>query len=192
MGEIKSAWEKAMERVDKLGDLTEDERKRIEYVPIGDSLAGRFLKDETVKLADELSKYKGDDRKYVLQGLQETLLRNINLPKDDRVKATNTKAFAAFTSFKQNQKQLKAAFDLINHLFEYYENARQQTYNQFKQNFEAKFQESMHQQQAAGSGRGQAEMQAQFQEEWRKLSGQLDSQYDKVLTDHKQQLAKVV
>ena len=44
MGEIKSALEIAMEKIEKLGEPTEEERLKWKYVPQGEELAARYLK----------------------------------------------------------------------------------------------------------------------------------------------------
>ncbi len=195
MGEIKSAWEKAMERVGKLGKLSEEELRSLEYVPLGNTLAARYLKEENYDLDAELTKYKGSGvRKYIIQGIQEILIRNIALPQDNRAKETTKKAMSGLKLIKQNRNRLEAVFDLINNLFNYYEQARQQTYTQLRQNFEAKLQEVTRavQQQMGTSVTIQPELQPQFQEEWRKISAQLNTQYEKVLDEHKEQILKIL
>ncbi len=194
MGEIKSAWEKAMEKVDKLGKPTEEELKSLEYVPLGNTLAAHYLKEERYNLDAELTKYKGSGiRKYVLQGIQEILIRNINLPRDERTKEINKKSMAGLKLLKQNRNQLDTVYGLIDNLFRYYEQARQQAYMQLRQNFEAKLQEATRaaQQQLGAKVTVQPELQPQFQEEWRKINAQLDTQYEKVLEEHKGQISKI-
>jgi len=44
MDEIKSAREIATEKVDKLGEVTDEERLRWKYTPEGEKLAARYLK----------------------------------------------------------------------------------------------------------------------------------------------------
>ena len=50
MGEMKSAWEKAMEKAEKLGKPSDDELKQLEYVPAGNTLAARYLQEDNIKL----------------------------------------------------------------------------------------------------------------------------------------------
>lgn len=194
MGEIKSAWEKAMEKVEKLGKPSEEELKSLEYIPLGNTLAARYLKEDKNDLDAELTKYKGSGvRKYVIQGVQEILIRNINLPRDNRAKEITKRAMSGLRLIKQNKNQVDTIFGLINNLFSYYEQARQQTYMQLRQNFEAKLQEATRavQQQLGNRVTIQPELQPQFQEEWRKASIQLDAQYEKVLEEHKGQIIKI-
>jgi hypothetical protein len=74
MSEMKSAYEKAMEKVEKLGKPTEEELKKLEYIPIGNAIAARYLQEEDFNLDAELTKHKGEgSRQYIVKGVQEIL-----------------------------------------------------------------------------------------------------------------------
>lgn len=196
MSEMKSAWEKALEKTEKLGKLTEDELKRIECLPVGNRLAAKYLELERPnnELDAELTRHKGTGiRKYIIEGAQETFLRNINLPLNDRDKHVAKKAMAGLKLLKENRNQLDAIFERIENLFNYYEQARQQALAQFKQSFEDKVKRAAPalQQQMKNAAALEAGLQQQFQEEWRRVSSQLDSQYEKALEEHKEQILKI-
>ena len=143
MSEMKSAREKAMERVEKLGKLTEDEIKRFECVPVGNKLASRYLQEADFNLDAELTRYKGTGlRKYIAQGAQEIFLHNISLPQSERDKQVTKRAMTGLRIIKENKNQLETILDRITNLLNYYEQARQQTYSQFKKGFETKLQEN--------------------------------------------------
>jgi len=193
MGEIKSAWEKAMEKVERLGKPTDEELKQMEHIPTGNKLAARYLSEDDYDLDAELIKYKGTGiRKYVMQGAEEIFLRNISLPHNEQAKQTIRRAMAGIKLLKENKNRLEAIFDLINNLLTYYEQARQQSFTQFKQSFEAKLREAGQAlQQQLGSGAPiEAELQQQFQEEWRRIGSQLAAQYEKALEEHRQEILK--
>ena len=194
MGEMKSAWEKAMEKVEKLGKPSEEELKQLEYVPAGNRLAARYLKEKTFDLDAELIKYKGTGAsKYIIQGTEEIFLRNIVLPQNEHTKQTITKAMAGISLLKENKNRLETIFDRINNLLNYYEQARQQTYMQFKKGFESKLQEAGQalKQQTGHRVRAEPESHPQFQQEWHKISSELDAQYEKVLEEHRQEIQKI-
>ena len=194
MSEMKSAWEKAMEKVEKLGKLSEEELKQLEYHPVGNKLAAKYLQETDYNLDVELTKYKGTGvRKYVLQGAQEIFLRNILLPKDEHDIQTTRRAMAGLRLLKENKNLLDTILDRITNLLNYYGQARQQTYLQFKKDFEAKLQETNKamQQQMGAEVRIETERHPQFLEEWRRINSQLDAQYEKVLEEHKQQILKM-
>jgi hypothetical protein len=194
MSEMKSAWEKAMEKVEKLDKLSEEEVKELEYQPTGNKLAARYLQEADYNLDAELTKYKGTGaRKYVLQGIQEIFLRNIFLPKNEHDMQTMRRAMAGLKLLKENKKLLDTIIDRITNLLNYYGQARQQAYLQFKKDFEAKLRETTHalQQQVGAKVRIEPEQHPQFLEEWRRINNQLDTQYEKVLEEHKQQILKM-
>jgi len=194
MGEMKSAWEKAKEKVDKLGKLTEEEARQLECIPVGNKLAARYLQDTSYNLDAELTKYKGTGlRKYIAQGAQEIFLHNIILPQNERDKEMMKRAIVGLKIIKENKNQLATILDRVTNLLNYYEQARQQTYTQFKKGFESRLQES---EQALAKRAGnpaavEAQLQAQFQAEWLNLNSQLNSQYEKVLEEHKQHIQKI-
>lgn len=194
MGEIKSAWEKAMEKAELLGKPSEDELKRLEHIPTGNSIAAKFLNDEKYNFEAEMIKYKGSGiRQYVVQGALEVFLRNITLPHDDREKLLLTRAMAGIKLLKDNKKQLEIIFEQIKNLINYYEQARQHSFSQFKSNFEANIQETARRlQQVQGNPANiEAQLQQQFHDEWRRTSMELDTQYEKALEEQKQQILKL-
>jgi hypothetical protein len=194
MTEMKSAWEKAMEKAEKLGKSTAEELKQLEYIPAGNALAAKFLQEEKYDLDAELTKYKGTGaRQYIIQGIQEIFLRNITLPHNEHDKKVTTKALAGIKVIKENKKQLDVIYDLIKNLLTYYEQARQQTFTQFKKNFEDKVQEATKslKQRPGATANLEAQIQQQFQDEWRRASNELDAQYNKALDEHKAQIPKI-
>ena len=84
--------------------------------------------------------------------------------------------------------------DRINSLITYYEQARQQAFNQFKTNFESRLPEitrALQQQQQKTGIPIETQVQLQFQEQWRRASSELDAQYEKVLNEHKREVEKL-
>ena len=193
MSEMKSAWEKAMEKVEKLGKLSEEELKQLEYQPAGNKLAAKYLQETDYDLDAELAKYKGTGiRKYIIKGAQEIFLHGIFLPKNEHDMQTIKRAMAGTRLLKENKNSINTILDRITNLLNYYGQARQQTFLQFKKDFEAKLQEANKamQQQIGNGARIETEQHPQFMEEWRRISNQLDAQYEKALDEHKQQILK--
>src|SRR4030042_5052928 len=194
MGEMKSAWEKAKEKVDKLGKLTEEEIKQLKCIPVGNKLAAKYLKDTDYNLDAELTKYKSTGlMKYIAQGAQEIFMHNIILPQNERDQQITKRAMSGLRIVKENKHQLATILDRITNLLNYYEQARQQTYTQFKKGFEARLKESSQalQKQSGNSVPIEAQLQAQFQAEGLKLKSQLNARDKKVLEEHKQHIQKI-
>lgn len=195
MGDIKSAVEIAMEKAERLGKATDEERLKWKYVPEGERLAARYIKQDC-NLVVELSQYEEKIKKYVIQGVADVLTRNINLPKSNLVKRTNKRAMDGLKIVKSDKASVENVYSKIRRIFEHYvgqgEQQRKQAYESLKAEFEAKMKQAIQQQLGSFVGiRIDVERQPQFQEEWRKLLIQLDSQYVRLLDEYKQELAAI-
>ena len=195
MGDIKSAREIAMEKVEKLEEVTEEERLRWKYVPEGEKLAARYLNEECNLLA-ELTGYEEKARKYVAQGAAEILGRNINLPKSDAVRRNNKRVMDGIKILKHDKASVENIYSQMRRVFDHYlaqgEQQRKQAYETLKAEFETKVQQALQQQLGSRIGFNiDVERQPQFQEEWRRVLAQLDSQYYKLLDEYKRELSAI-
>jgi len=194
MDEIKSAFEKAMERVEGIGKASVEETKKWKYVPEGQKLASMYLKDEC-NLTVELNKYGDDEKPYIIQGAEEVLLRNINIPANDIAKKNNKKAMEAIKALKKDKGAVENIYSKIRNVFSHYEQEgeqqRKHTYEMLKQDFQAKIQQIMRQQGISAGGNIDVERQPQFQEEWRRVLAQMESQYYKLLDEYKQEIISI-
>jgi len=195
MGDIKSALEIAMEKVEKLEKATDEERLRWQYVPEGEKLGVRYLK-EGGNLVVELGKYEEKAGGYIVEGAMDILVRNINLPKDDLAKRNNRRAMEGLRNLKSDKVAVENVYSQLRHLFKHYmeqgEQQRKQAYETLKTEFEARVRQAVQQQLGLLVGaRIDVEKQPQFQEEWRKIQTQIDSQYYKLLDEYKQELSAI-
>lgn len=190
MGELKSAFDIAMEKAERLGKAPPEETKRRDLLPQGEELAARYLKGEGNLIA-ELSKYDEEARAYVARGAMEVLLRSIDLPRNDQAKRINRRAMEGLKSLKQDKGGVENAYTKLRHLFKHYEEEgaeqRGQAYQRLKNDFEQRLrQEAMR--------RGVREVdinvegQPQFQQQWRMMLTQLDSQYRALLEQYKREI----
>jgi hypothetical protein len=195
MGDIKSAIEIAMEKAERLGRATDEERLKWKYVPEGERLAARYIKQDC-NLVVELSQYEENIKKYVIQWVADVLTRNINLPKSNLVKRINKRVMDGLKIVKSDKASVENVYSKIRRIFEHYvgqgEQQRKQAYESLKAEFEAKMKQAIQQQLGSFVGiRIDVERQPQFQEEWRKLLIQLDSQYVRLLDEYKQELSAI-
>ncbi len=195
MGDIKSAREIAEEKLARLGEATEEERLGWKYVPEGEGLGGRYIKEE-VNLVAELHQYQGEVRKHIIKGAADILIRNINLPRDDSAKRDNRRAMDGLKLLKSDKVAVENVYSkmrrIINHYEQEGEQQRRQAYQALKADFEAKVQQAVAQQIGPVTGfKVDVEKQPQFQEEWRRVQAQLDAQYIKLLDEYKQELRAI-
>lgn len=195
MGDIKSALEIAMEKVEKLGKATDEERLKWKYVPEGERLAVKYLKQDC-NLADALSQYQESARRYIVEGAGDILIRNINIPKDDLAKRNNKRVMDGLKNLKDAKVAVENVYSKIRRIFNHYaeqgEQQRKQAYESLKAEFEARMQQAVQQQLGpVARVKIDVEKQPQFQEEWHKIQTQLESQYLKLLDEYKRELSGI-
>ncbi len=126
MGEIKSAWELAMERAEKLGKLSPEELKRQKedrYGSIGQALADKCLGGLAPWQLDvELQKYQSDERELVRTALVSRLVQAIELGNHGRLQ----RVAEVISQLKQDKRAVDEIKGDIEELFGEYEQAAQQ------------------------------------------------------------------
>ena len=195
MGEIKSAFEKAMEKVEKIGEASEEELMKWKYTPEGQRLAVEYLKEEC-NLTAELGKYGEETKRFVVEGAQEVLLRSIGLPLNEFAKKNSRRAMEAIKALKRDKASVENVYSKMRRIFAHYEQEgeqqRRQAYEMLKQDFQLKIQQAIQQQIGVPAGvKIDVERQPQFQEEWRRILAQMDSQYQKLLEEYKQEILDI-
>jgi hypothetical protein len=195
MDEMKSAFERAMERAESLGKASEEDLKKWKYIPEGEKLAARYMKDEC-DLMEEMDKYDAEARQHVMKGAQEVLIRNIDLPRNDMAKKVSKKAMEAIKELKHDKVSLENVYTKLRRVFGHYEQEgeqqRRQAYEAVKRDVEGKLQQALQQQTgAAGAMKIDVESQPQFQQEWLRVLGQLDAQYMTLIEECRQEILAI-
>jgi len=197
MGDIKSAFEIAMEKISKIEDATPEERVKWKFVPQGEQLGAKYLKED-INLLSELNKFKDNERKYVTQGVVEVLARSIDLPRNDSAKKMNRKAMDGIKLVKKDKSGVENIYSKFRYVFNHYteqgEQQRRQAYEQVKVQFAAKLQQAMQQQYGNNvrvNPNVNLETQPQFQEEWRHVLAQLEQQYVNHLDEYRKELIEI-
>jgi len=195
MSEMKSAFERAMERAERLGKASEEDLRKWKYLPEGEKLAAKYLKEEC-ELAAEISGYDDNVRQHVVEGAQGILVNNIALPRNELAKRTNKKAMEAIKELKRDKVSVENVYTKLRRIFNHYEQEgeqqRKQAYEAVKRDVEARMQQAMQQQLGvAASMKINVETQPQFQQEWRRTLAQLESQYLRLLDEYKQEILSI-
>jgi hypothetical protein len=195
MGEIKSAAEIAREKLEKIGEPTEQERLKWKYGPEGEKLAARYLKEDT-NLVNEVKKYDDKAKKFIIASVNDILLRNISLPRNEAARRTNKKSMDGLKALKNDKVAVENVFSRMRHVLDHYvqEGAKQkkQAYESLKAEFEAKIQHVIRQKTGVNARVNiDVEKQPQFLEEWQRLQVQMEAQYLTLLDEYKQELAVI-
>jgi Family of unknown function (DUF6657) len=195
--EIKSAREIAMEKIAALEAVTEDDKLKWKYVPEGEQMALRYLKDGQ-EITNTLASYPEDARQYVRVGAEEILLSNIQLPRNETISARNKKAMDGILSLKKDKaaatKMINQMKQILVHYTDQGASQRKRTYEALKQQYEAKLKQAVNKRLGSSDDVDlgiSVESLPQFQEEWRRTSAQMEDQYIKLIEEYKRELRKV-
>ena len=147
MGEIKSAWEIAQEKANRLGKLSAEEKEQQErqkYHQIGQVLAQKWLdSSRRPNITEELSKYEEREREIIKQALIEHLAEVIQLTTTQGINSTR-KVIEALSGLGP-EWQPKA--EEISELVQEYEGAEQK----IRQELESSYRETLHKLRISGS-----------------------------------------
>ena len=194
MDEMKSAFERAMEKAESLGKASEEDLTKWKYIPEGEKLAARYLKEE-YDISTELGKYDEKVRKYVAEGAQAVFIRNIDLPRSDVAKKRNKKVMEAIKEVKRDKVGIENVYTKMRRIFSHYEKEgeqqRRQTYEAVKRDFEMKLMQAAQQQGASPPQKMNVESHPQFQQEWRRALAQMESQYLRLLDEYKNEIRSI-
>jgi hypothetical protein len=195
MGEIKSAAEIAREKLEKIGEPTEEERLKWKYGPEGEKLAAHYLKEDT-NLVNEVKKYDDKARKYVNASVSDILIRNILLPRNEAARRTNKKAMDGLKVLKNDKVAVENVFSRMRHVLDHYvqegDKQKKQAYDSLKAEFEARIQQAIKQKTGVDAKvKIDVEKQPQFLEEWQRVQAQMEAQYLTLLDEYKQELAAI-
>ncbi|AHB13515.1 hypothetical protein [Dehalococcoides mccartyi] len=195
MGEIKSAFEIAMEKLKDIEEVTEDEKARWKYLPAGEKLATAYLKGN-INLKDELQQYQGKPREYVGKGIENHLLPLITLPENEAAANTASKAMEGIKGIKEDQANAETIISQIKQIMAHYtdqgEKQRRSAYDQLKQQYSQYLQKAMQQGMEMPPGlSNDIEKHPRFQEEWRKRKNEFEARYIESLAQMKQALSQI-
>jgi len=181
MGEIKSAWEIAQEKVEKLGELSAEElrmQKEERSNSIGRFLVEKYLVNpEPKELLEALNKHKGEERELIKRAIITRLVEAIELGKTARLQDLN-KGLSAILGEGQVTRNLGE----IGGLFQEY-NQLEQT---VKQQIDQAGKEMLHQFRISGTAIG--EINPQAKEEWQKTLSSFAQPFEERLKRLKQEL----
>jgi hypothetical protein len=195
MGEIRSAAEIAKEKLAKIEEPTEEERLKWKYGPVGEKLAARYLRENT-NLINEIKNYDEKASPYIAASINDVLIRNILLPRNETDRRINKKAMDGIKLLKNDKVTVENIFNKMRHVLDHYvqegANQKKQAYNSLKNEFEGKLKQAIRQKTGVDASVNiDVEKQPQFLEEWQRLQAQMDAQYLTLLDEYKNELAKI-
>lgn len=182
MDELKSAWEIAQERVDRLGKLSSDEKAQQEtqrYRQIGQALARKWL--DSSRQADiraELSQQEAEGREAIRQAIVHHLVESVDITSTPSADS----ATGILEAISTLEPHLKPKVEETARLLRDYEQAEAR----LRQEFEAEYRQVLHQMRISGSAVGAINLEPD--ERWQQARGALLAESGTALQDLKQEL----
>jgi hypothetical protein len=193
MGEMKSAFERAWERAEKI-EVSEEKALEMELQPEGGKIAARYLKEEDSDLEKTLSPFSPEKRKHIQAAVEATLVSNIALPFNGRLRRETNRAMEGLKVLKRNKSQVSHIAARLDSLFARYERGLRESREGLKKEMEAMMRQAMAQQALGQPGaipqRLDVERSAEFQQRWHETQTKLGWQYGAELSRLKEEMAR--
>jgi len=192
MAEIKSTLEMVLERAARMSASSAAPTDNEELQKKGMRLAADFLNGKVTDLVAALADNAQNEAAAIRQGMVETLLRNITLPRDEQLKATSLLALKGIISL--GGAQLAAICAELQQLLEQYGQHREQTIKQL----EDAIRTQLGQQMARRGGEAPAAaslnpaLHPQYREELARIQGDLNNQYTQALDQRKELIRQTI
>jgi len=147
MSELKSAWEIAQERANRLGKLSAEEKEqqeRQEYRQIGQALAQKWLdSSRQLDITAELNKHEEKERNIIKQAVIERMVEAIEFTTSRGINSVK-RIVEAISSLKP---ELQPKAEAIGQLVQEYEDAEQK----MRQELDSNYRETLHQLRISGT-----------------------------------------
>jgi hypothetical protein len=190
-GGIKSAYERAMERIANLEGPTKEKKLEWKGVPEGTAHAVKYLKGEG-DLAAALKGYDKDLQRFVLRGMVDVLVGNIAIPKTVAQQQGLDRVLGGLRALYRGNRKAEEVLSRIQYVCDQYKNfgnqQRQQVYEDLKRQFTLQVQEGLRRQGLSQQGPVNVEALPEFQQEWGRIRVQLDGQYEEHLEAFRKEL----
>lgn len=201
MNRIKSAFEKAMERAEQFEEPGEEQRLAWKLLPEGQRLAGSFIKGQGSPFST-IEKAPPEHRSYLVKGMSEILVSNLQLPKTEEAQHANTRVIEGLERLLADKPPIKELLQRVRYVSDQYRQfglpQREQAYQQLKAQMEQQVAEVMNRQMgptaapAGGALQVNVEAMPEFQQQWLAVSAQIDQQYEQHFEEYRKQLLELV
>ncbi|NDY42231.1 hypothetical protein G3N55_05160 [Dissulfurirhabdus thermomarina] len=193
MGEIRSSLEIAMEKAERLGRASKEEVTAAKWREAGRKAAADFLFKPDVDLKGAVSGFDREALPKVLEGVQDVLLRNVNLPRNPDAWPTIRRALAGLVELKGSPAAQVVA--QVEQLLKAYEQTLDQYRRQMRSQLEGRLgsvrQAVAQQYGAAAAANVDVEALPEFQQEWSRISGEIAAQFEAQLAPLKHYLSQL-
>lgn len=192
MAEIKSTMDLVMERAARMASSSAGQPDSQDAERTGMRLAAEYISLSLENLGQALVGQLAADQMAVRRGMAQALLRNIVLPRDERLMATSLRAMQGLLEMEQSAGDMVAICAELKQILEQYNQHKEQLRKQLEDAVRAQLEQKLGQQAALAGNRMSMDpaMHPMFQKEWAKMQVDLNQQYNQALDQRKELLAQ--
>jgi hypothetical protein len=184
MAEIKSTMEMVLERAAKMAEGAKSEVDKEDLIKTGMRLAADFLNRKETDLAQLLSEQPSQNQMAIRKGMAQTLLRNIVLPRDEKLQESGKIALQGVLSLSGKSADINAVCQELTQIIEQYGQHKEQMTQQLEDAIRAQLEQQQKSQGQEGHPVNPA-MHPQYREELTKMLTSLNNQYNDAMNQRK-------
>jgi hypothetical protein len=184
MAEIKSTMEMVLERAAKMAEGAKSEVDKEDLIKTGMRLAADFLNRKETDLAQLLSEQPSQNQMAIRKGMAQTLLRNIVLPRDEKLQESGKIALQGVLSLSGKSADINAICQELTQIIEQYGQHKEQMTQQLEDAIRAQLEQQQKSQGQEGHPVNPA-MHPQYREELTKMLTSLNNQYNDAMNQRK-------
>jgi len=190
VAEIKSALELALEKAQQYGRASKEDLLLEKHREAARQIAVRYLKGEEEDLKEALAAIPKEAQAEARRVMKEVFLRNITLPREEKVDPRQERALEGMLAVASNPKAMARLKAEVEQVWQQFLLARNTAYQQLKNSFRqtlGNYTRALEAQLGA-KVRLEADQLPEFQQEWRKFEGGLTNQFEPILADRKEKM----
>jgi len=192
MEEMKSAFDRAMERADKMGKLSPEEmrqRQEVEYLPVGRAIAERYLNHGHEQLfKEEVDKHPDERRGIVVRAALKGLVEAVSLTGYERTEKALNGVLALIGDGRVDA--VNSVIGGITGLLAEFSQELERKYGEEQERIEKSERELLHQLRISGSAVGAINMAAS--QAWGKVYREFSSPFEERLEGLKGELLQLL
>jgi hypothetical protein len=189
MAGIKSTMDLVMERAARMGMATPEEMRHEQNLKKGMQSTVEFLNGTQSSLAEVLAEFDSGEQASVREGMLNSLLRNLFLPRDEDGIARIERAIGGIVELNATMPDISALCRELQTIAVQYGQHRQQLHDQLKEQVRMQIEQLLIRKgMKPDSLKFDPTTEPQFKEQWSRLEADLDGQYGQALEQFKAQL----
>lgn len=188
MAEIRSTMDMVMERAEKMAARSQQANDKEDAVKRGMRMAAEHLQKGEGSLMTLLKEQSQDDQIPLLQGMAETLLRNIVLPRDDYLQETSLQALQGIAELSTGE--VSSICEELQQILGQYNQHKEQMQQQLEDAIRSQLKQKLMEQgtEVTDEMAINPALHPQFQEELAKLLSDLNGQYNDAMDQRKEMI----